>query len=127
MLSPDPQLDLLALEKELEQEEGLTPEEVRQGRERDTQGARGPHGRGTPGDPGDRGTQMTQGSQRREGSPVEQGTQGTLRKTRAQRDPSEQGRGRAPEQEGHIALSIPPLPGTPGMGKGPFWGGCSAG
>ncbi|XP_059956511.1 NUT family member 2G-like [Mesoplodon densirostris] len=32
LLSPDPQLDLLALEKELEQEEGLTPEELVQKR-----------------------------------------------------------------------------------------------
>ncbi|TEA40348.1 hypothetical protein DBR06_SOUSAS26010002, partial [Sousa chinensis] len=32
LLSPDPQLDLLALAEELEQEEGLTPEEVSQGR-----------------------------------------------------------------------------------------------
>ncbi|TKC36940.1 hypothetical protein EI555_020868, partial [Monodon monoceros] len=72
LLSPDPQLDLLALAEELEQEEGLTPEEMSQRRERDTQGARGPHRRGTPGDPGDRGTQMSQGGQRREGSPLVQ-------------------------------------------------------
>ena len=48
LLSPDPQLDLLALAKELKQEEGLTPEEVSQGRERDNQGARGLQGRGDP-------------------------------------------------------------------------------
>ena len=36
LFSPDPQLDLLALAEELKQEEGLTPEEVSQGRERDT-------------------------------------------------------------------------------------------
>ena len=36
LFSPDPQLDLVALAEELEQEEGLTPEEVSQGRERDT-------------------------------------------------------------------------------------------
>ena len=66
LLSPEPQLDPLALAEELEQEEGLTPEEVSR-RGRDTYGACGwgPH--------------VTQGSQGREGPQVEQGRQGSPR------------------------------------------------